>query len=175
MARERMPISRAGICSEEGFSFIELSVVLLIIVLFAFFAVPRFAAIVSSNDLEKNAARFCTYLEHIRDEAVFERKILLLKCEIGKGICSVFTSAEEEKSSVLMRPFSFPENIGVADIDIRGKNKMYDGEAEIYFYSGGRADEALFHLHDDKGRALTLEIGFLSRKVKIHEGYAEFD
>ncbi len=171
-----MLTSKAGTFNKRGFTLVELSMVLFIISLFALFSLPRLTSFFSTEKLQNDAGRLADYIEHLRDEAVFSKRHLLLVCNIEEGrfrVVSADRADTEEIEEVMMRPFIMEEAIKIVDIDKRGSGKRSDGEARINFYPGGRAETAFIHLKDSDGQALTLEISPLSRTVTIHEGYAD--
>lgn len=171
--RGRMPTSRAGTSNNRGFTFIEISMVLLILAVFTVAAFPRFTAFLSTGGIENSISRLSLYIEHLRDQAIYRRKALLLHCDIEKGRFWVTAERDEEKGEVLMRPFGFPEDVKVMDIVIADGEKIAKGEVDILFFPGGKADGALIHLKGRDERDVTLEIPYLARDVKVHEGYVE--
>lgn len=168
-----MPTLKAGTSNNRGFTFIEISVVLFIIALFAAMALPGFMSFLSTAGLKDSSSKIATYLEHMRDEAVFKRKTLLLKCDLDKKIFSAVTVGEENETTVLLRPYKLPEDVKIIDIDVRGREKVSEGKTTISFYPGGRSESAFIHIRDNEDRDITLELSPLSREVRIHEGYAE--
>ena len=167
-----MPMWKAGIWNKNGFTFVEIAVVLFIISIFTAVASPRLLAFFSSETIERSASRLGLYIEHVRDEAVYKRKFLSLTCAIEEGSFKV-TSPGEDEQGVLMRPFTLPESIKIVDIDIQGKNKGIAGESLISFYPGGMADGAFIHLRSDDEKELTIKIFPLAREIDIYEGYVE--
>lgn len=168
-----MQISKAGISGNRGFSLIEIAMVLFIFSILMAAAAPRLTSFLSSSKLETSVSRLATYLEHIRDEAIYKKKVLIVRCLIEEASFSVYIAGGEEERGVLMKPLDFPEEIRVTDIHIPGKEKKSVGEALISFFPGGMADSALIHIKDDTDKEITLELSPLSRKVELHEGYLE--
>jgi len=150
--------------------------VLLIISIFALFSLPRLTSFFTSEKLSNDAARLADYLEHLRDEAIFKKRHLLLVCKIEEGHFRVIPAESDGKESpaeVMLRPFTMGEAVRIVDIEKRGSGKRTEGEAEINFYPGGNTEAALIHLRDGDEKALTLEIAPLSRKIAIVDGYVE--
>ena len=167
-----MPMWKAGTWNKSGFTFVEIAVVLFIISIFTAVAAPRLLGFFSAETIERSASRLGLYIEHVRDEAVYKRKFLSLKCAIEEGSFKV-TSLGEDKQEVLMRPFTLPESIKIVDIDIQGKNKDIAGESFISFSPGGMADGAFIHIRSDDEKDLTIKIFPLAREIDIYEGYVE--
>ena len=168
-----MQILKAGISGKRGFTLIEITMVLLILSILMVAAAPRLASFLSASKLETSVNRLAIYMEHIRDEAIYKRQPLILRCRIEEGTFSVYYPWGEEEKGVLMKPLSFPLEVKVVDIHIPGKEKKSMGEALISFFPGGMADSALIHLKDNEDKEITVELSPLSRKVEIHEGYLE--
>ncbi|MDH3976507.1 MAG: prepilin-type N-terminal cleavage/methylation domain-containing protein, partial [Deltaproteobacteria bacterium] len=80
-----MQILRAGTSDRRGFTLIEVAMVLFIFSILMVAAAPRLASFLSSSKLETNVSRLAIYLEHIRDEAIYKRKVLILRCRIEEG------------------------------------------------------------------------------------------
>lgn len=172
-AKEMMQTLKAGISGKKGFTLIEVAMVLLILSILLITAAPRLISFLASSKLETNVSRLAIYLENIRDEAVYKRRILILRCRIEEGNFTLYAPSGEKEKGVLMKPFDFPEEIRVLDIHLPGREKKSIGETLISFFPGGMADSALIHLKDNEDREVTLEISPLSRKVEIHEGYVD--
>ena len=172
-AKGRMPMWKAGTSSNKGFTFVEISVVLLVMAIFSAAAVPRMLAFLSGGESERSASRLGAYVEHIRDEAVFKRQILLLKCELERGVFTVVYPDGEAHRGVMMKPLSFPDEVKILDVVIAGRDKISEGEAFISFYPGGTAEEAFIHLKGENDTDITVDVAPLSRRVRIHEGYLE--
>lgn len=168
-----MPTLKAGIWNKNGFTFVELAVVLFIISIFSAAAAPRLLSYFSSETMEKSASRLALYIEHIRDEAVYKRKTLSLTCAIEEGSFRVISLDEKDAPTVLMRPFTLPASIKIVDIDISGSDSDIAGESSILFSPGGTSDGAFIHLKNDDDKALTIRIFPLAREIDIYEGYVE--
>ncbi len=172
-AKVTMPILKAGTSNNRGFTFIEISVVLFIIGLFAAMALPRLTSFLSTAGLNESSSKIAIYLEHMRDESVYKRKTILLKCDLDKKSFSALTVGEESKTTVLLRPYKLPDDVKIIDINVGGRGKVSEGEATISFYPGGRSESAFIHIRDNEDQDMTLELSPFSRAVRIHDGYAE--
>jgi len=164
---------KAGTWNSRGFTFIEISLVLLILSIFAVAALPRFAAFYSGKKLENSVSKLTVYIEHMRDLAMFKRQTLFLHCDLETGRFWVTTAVGKKNRAVMMRPFTVLDSVKVSEIDVAGKEKITEGEAVITFYPGGKASPALLHLKSEDGGEVTLDILYLARDVKRYEGYVE--
>jgi len=164
---------KAGTSGSRGFTFIEITMVLLILALFLSLSVPRLVSFVSSGKLENSVSRLSVYIEHLRDLSIYRQEALILHCNLDTGKFWVTKRDGEASDSVLLRPLSFPESVKVAGIIVNNEKKVIDGEAEIAFYPGGKAKPSLIYLKSETEEEITLEIPYLSRNVKLHEGYLE--
>ena len=167
-----MRISRAGTAGSRGFTFIELTVVIFIIALFAATVAPRLIPFLSASRLDGEASRLALLLEHLRDEALLGRRGLVLRCGIDEGQFALVPAAAGEPT-LLERPLALGKAARVVDIDLPGRGRKTEGEALIAFYPSGGADRAFIHLRGDDGREVTLELPSFARKVVIHDGYVE--
>ena len=164
---------KAGRSTRKGFTFIEITMVLFIMGLFLALSVPRLISFVSSGKLASGVSKLSIYIEHIRDLSMYRQEVLVLHCNIDTGQFWVTRIDGKVSDESLLRPFTFPESVKIVEIVLSNEKKVIDGEAEMFFYPGGKADPFLIHLRGEEEEEITLEISYLSRNVKQHEGYVE--
>lgn len=159
--------------SKVGFTLIEFTVVVFILALLAAVTVPRFTAFFNKGDLDTFSARLSTFIEHIRDEAIYKKQGFYLQYDHERKRFHVSDAKGEENRAVLMRPLSLPEGIHITDFVLGQGEKIFEGEVKIPFFQGGTAQPTLIHMKGRDGKEMTIEISYLARKVKKHEGYLE--
>lgn len=159
--------------SKAGFTLIEFTIVIFILALLTAVTMPRFVAFFSRGDLDVFVSKLSTYIEHVRDEAVYKKRVLYVNYSPQENRFWVTDFKGEKDRGVLMRALSVPEGVVITDFVVGGGEKMFEGDVKISFYPGGKAEAVLIHLKGREGRNMTLEIPYLARKVKRHEGYLE--
>ncbi|MBE9504948.1 MAG: type II secretion system protein [Proteobacteria bacterium] len=158
---------------KAGFTLVELTIVIFILALLTAVTMPRFVAFFSRGDLDAFASKLSTYIEHVRDEAVYKKRVLYVNYNPQQNRFWVTDFKGDKDRAVLMRAVSVPEDIVVTDFVIGDGEKIFDGDVRIPFYPGGKAEAVLIHLKGREEKNMTLEIPYLARKVKRHEGYLE--
>lgn len=158
---------------KAGFTLIEFTIVIFILALLTAVSLPRFASFFSEGELELFASRLATFIEHARDEAIYKKKALYVNYSMEENRFWISDFKGDKDSGVLMRPLAVPDGVAVTDVVMTGDEKAVEGDIKILFYPGGRAQAALIHLKGREEKKMTLEISYLARKVKRHEGYLE--
>ena len=158
---------------KAGFTLVELTIVIFILALLTAVTMPRFVAFFSRGDLDVFASRLSTYIEHVRDKAVYKKRVLYVNYNPQQNRFWVTDFKGDKDSAVLMRAVPIPEGIVVSDVVVGNGEKIFEGDVRIPFYPGGKAEAVLIHLKGREEKNMTLEIPYLARKVKRHEGYLE--
>ncbi|MBI4209401.1 MAG: prepilin-type N-terminal cleavage/methylation domain-containing protein [Deltaproteobacteria bacterium] len=163
---------------ENGFTLIELSIVLLVIGLVLGIVVPRFQNFLEV-DLKSASRRLAGAIKYTYDRAIFTRNTLRLFMDLKENtywteVCaSVTTEACEwvADSSVLGRKTKLPHGISFRDIFINGEE--VDATAVgLHFYPSGFVIPSTIHLWDGKeDHTLSLIINSVTGKADIYKGY----
>ncbi len=159
----------------KGFTLIELSIVLFIIVLITGIVIPNFSFF-KRERLNGFARELAGFLRGIRAEAMFsdypvravfnfsERKIKAEVCKpVSEGFC--------EWGPLGKIVFEIPKSISIEDISVFG-DKVVTGELYIPFSHTGATPPVDIHLGmGDK--KVTVSLNPATGEVKISEGYNE--
>lgn len=159
----------------RGFTLVELSVVLFIIVLVTGIVIPNFAFF-KREEVKGVARRLAGFLRGIRNEAMFsnlpvrvffnfsEKKIRGEVCEpAGEGVCEWVPLGKEE--------FKIPGGVSIEDISVYG-DKVSQGELFLPFSHTGATPPVEIHLKSGE-KKITLSLNPGTGEVKIMEGYHE--
>jgi len=158
---------------KDGFTLIELIVVISLISITLFFAIPRFRSTVLS-DSTKLASRWLlakTYT--LKKKAVRNQRFYTLHVDIdsNKLWVSDESMSEEELENAVQTGYVLPDDIKLLDVEFPGNNKISGGQANIFFYKKGYSDKASIHIENDDSEQFTFLIEpFLSR-AKLYEEY----
>jgi len=163
--------------NQYGFTLIELIVVMTLIGIMLFFAVPRFRQAVVSDSGKKAARHIMMQVPILKDKAVREQKRyeLHIDLESGRVWATDETMSEEALSQAQENAFEAAPGIRFTDVEYPQTGKMGAGVAIIAFYKKGYSDKAMIHIEDEESeirRSLLIEPFFST--VKLYETYKEF-
>lgn len=164
-------LNRAG-----GFTLIELIVVVSLISMMLFFAVPGFRGGLFSENIDATARWLIANIRNLKETAVRDQKLYLLHLDMDARKIWVEgdSMTEEERSAALEKAYVLPEGVSVADVQYPEVGKIGLGEARIRFYPGGYSDKALIHLTNEDEKAISLLVETFLPQVRLFEEYAEF-
>jgi general secretion pathway protein H len=186
-----MPISTAALSTEaeprvlqrgqEGFTLIELGLVLLIISVIVALVVPRFRD-QSHAELIAQTRKLATTFRFLQQEAILNGRVYRLNFDLDQQRYFV-TSADadegvggnfQQESGVVGKNFALPASMQIADVDVPFLGgKMYEGIAFTHFYPDGYVDPTAVHL--DNGQevyTLYVENG-LTGRAYVSSGYLD--
>ncbi len=169
--------ARAKVLDKQGYTLIELIVVIVMIGIILTFAAPRLR-IAFLNDPLKTAARKMVGIVHnLRNEAVRQRQTYTLHLDLNssKSWTTWDLMTVEEQTLAREQASSLPVDVRIRDVWIKGKGKVAEGEASIRFTPMGYTQAAAVHLRSPDGREITLELSPFISKVTVIDKYVEFD
>jgi len=176
MSRARVTILFTGKKKRnKGFTLIELSVVLFIIVLITGIVIPNFSFF-KRERLSAIARNLGGFLKGIRTEAMFsnypvravfnfsDKKIKAEICKpVSEGIC--------EWGQLGKMEFKIPKSVSIEDISVYG-DKVVSGELYLPFSHSGATPPVDIHLKMGEEK-ITVSLNPATGEVRIIEGYNE--
>lgn len=165
--KERMRISQTGTSSKEGFTLIELIVVIFIVSLFLAITVPSFTGIESHN-AKTEVKRIASILRYLNDTASARKEELYLTVDLNNHSIS-YTTEEGER----MERIEY-----LRSVFLETKGEINDGSVKITFTPTGAGEFLRFYLDNNRdsersstsGKALiVVEFNPLSGRVRIDE------
>ena len=170
-----MRISTAGRSNRDGFTLIELAVVVLLLALFGAFTLPL-ASRIGRDDGTVTARRIAATVKYLFNEAALSGLEHRLIFDHDRGRFAV-TRIEVDGALVeLVRPsarLALPEGIAVKDIAFRERGALATGVTVIRFFPAGYLEESLIHF-SASGRIVTLILHPLTGITEVAEGYHAF-
>lgn len=160
----------------DGYTFIELSIVLLIFGIIISIFLPRLPDI-TGGDLRSASRRIIGIIQYTYDETIGRRQIHRLNYDIREGSYWV-TILKEDGEFVGADPNTFksislPRNVHFKDIKALHAGTVTDGKTFTQFFPIGRVEKTALHLIDEKKEEMTLVINPLTGGVKIYDGYID--
>lgn len=168
-------MSTVGKWTERGYTLIELSVVVLLIGMMLFLAVPRVRDSLLNDDLKATTRQIVGAAREMRNEAVREQVDYLIHLDLAKpGFWTYSADTTAEKLAEIRKgAVRFPEGIRIADVRQPPEARKTEGEVVIRFFRKGYVAPTVVHLVKDD-RAFTLVFNPFLHKVSVYEKNIDF-
>lgn len=162
---------------KNGFTLIELIVVITLISLILFFTLPRFHGSFLSNDTKKVSRWIMLKARTLKEKAVREKKIYILHVSVDANRLwtSHDTMSPDELQIAEQKGYEVSDDIDILDVEYPDDEKISTGQADINFYEKGYSDQAIIHMKnsDDEHFSFLIE-PFLSH-VRMYNTYVDFE
>ena len=164
-------------CWNDGFTLIELIVVISLMSIITFVSVPRFYNKTMLDNTKKVSRWIMITSQSLKEKSFRDQKLYTMYVDMESRQLWVTdeSMSEEEILKAGRQGFLIPDDVEVLDVEFPGNNKIISGLADICFYPDGHSDMALIHIKDDDNNQLSLLIEPFLSKVKLYEEYSEFE
>ena len=161
----------------NGYTFIELTVVVFLIGLTLVLTVPKFRYAMLTDDLKATVRRMVGTVRSLRNEAIREQKIYTLHFDLESNRFWIESAdmTDEGRDLAYEKAYRLPEGVRILDVWSGARGKKVDGKAAIRFTKKGYIEQSVIHLAAEDGREFTLELSPFLGKVKVSEKYIEFE
>lgn len=161
----------------SGYTLIELVVVISLISIMLFFAVPRFQGAVFTDNTRKFSRWIITTIRSLKAAAVRDQKryILNVNLDTGKFWVASDSMSEEELQNAEKDGYSLPEDVRIIDMEFPFKGKITGGQVEISFYKADYSDKVMIHIENDSRKQMSFLIEPFLSGVKLYESYIGFE
>ncbi len=166
----------------EGFTLVELSVVLLIIALMATILIPNIGRL-GGEDLRESSRKIGGLIQYLYGLSTIQKRNFYLNFDLDKGEYWVSVGkVNEEENSVEMIPYAddfvrkkynLPSSVRVEDIDTVSNGKISEGRVTVTFYPEGFVDPVTIHFKNSSDDEMTLLVLPLTGDVRVYDGYKE--
>lgn len=160
----------------KGFTLIELIVVISLISIMLFFAVPRFHGNVLSDSTKEVTRWILLKIPYLKGKAAGEQKTYILHVGLDSNKLWITHDAmpQESLQSEENDGYKLPEDIKLLDVEYPEQEKITVGQADIYFNEKGYSDKAIIHLENDDDEKLSFLIEPFLLRVRLYDRYAGF-
>ena len=161
----------------NGFTLIELIVVISLFSLMLFFAVPRFQFDVLSDHSKKTSRWIMLQVHALKEKSVHDQKRYVLHLSLDSNRLWVTDEimSPEELEVAAANGYELSDDIKLLDVEYPNQEKISVGRADIYFYKKGYSDKAIIHMTNNDNEIFSFLIEpFLSR-VRLYNKYIEFE
>ncbi len=161
----------------RGYTFIELTVVVILIGVFLSLAVPRVRSTLLTDSLKSSTRRLISVINTLRGESVREYRPTLLFIDLDSNMYWVGSPdmTEEDRIAAREDASSLPVGVEFQDIWLRGTGKKVMGEVVMRYNRKGYAQQTAIHLSNQGERTITLLIGPFMPGVSVLDGYVDFE
>ncbi len=169
----------------QGFTLIELSVVIFLIGLLFFITMPRLGNFLFHSDLKSVVRSLKATVHILRSKSIVTHKNTVLHFDLDEGLywgtyeipgkgpeTSLYTS---EETSPLISPRKLPQGIKFLDaININSHKKRF-GLLSSSFNPKGVIEETVLHLVDENEKVLTIIINAYTGRFLIFDEYVDVE
>ena len=168
-------MSTVGKQNERGYTLIELSVVVLLIGMMLFFAIPRVRDTVLNDDLKAATRQIVGAARELRNDAVRDQLDYILRLDLAEpGFWTYSADVTAEKQAEIRKAaIRFPNGIRIADVRQPPEPRKTDGEVVIRFSSRGYVSPTVVHLVKED-RTFTLVFNPFVQAVAVYEKSVDF-
>ena len=169
--------SKSVIGLSQGFTLIEISIVILLMGFILSITVPAIRENFLTDDLKSATRKLTATINLLKKKSVsnYEDHVLFFNIEKGKYWYESEYMSEGELEDAREKVINLPKGIHIEDIHFRGSEKIFAGEVAIRFTKKGYNRLTLIHLSSSEGKKFTFLIRPFLGKVKLIEDYADFD
>jgi len=174
----------------RGFTLIELIVVITLISVMMFFAVPRLNTTLLTSDSRRVSTWMVLTVKALKQKSLREQRTHLLQVDLEKHklTSAVETKAPEasegkeafeelnggKEQAAKSEALELPKGFRLTEVAFPGKTPISSGIAEIRFYPKGYSDHVLIHMEDSTGDRISFEIEPFLQQVQIHNSDVAF-
>ena len=160
----------------NGFTLIELIVVISLIGMMLFFSLPRLQNNPFLDDSKKSSRWLIGKVRTLKESAIRDQKQYNLHFDLDSGRMweTNESMSQEEIESAALNSYDLPEDVRIIDVEYPTKGKISSGQTEIAFNKAGYTDKALVHIQEGEKYLSFLIEPFLPQ-VQFFESYASFE
>ncbi len=172
------PGTKPGVCFAriKGFTFIELIVVISLISIMLFLAIPKFQSSFLSNSTKAVSRWILIKVPDLKDKAQKEQKryILHVDFDANKLWISTGTATDNGLQSEETSGYQLPEDVKLLDVEYPDQQIVSTGQAQIFFDEKGYSDKAIIHIENNDNERFSFVIEPFLRQVRLYRRYVGF-
>jgi len=163
------------ILRKQGYTLIEITIVMSLIGLFMLLTIPRFQEGILTDNLKLSIRKIIGTVKNLRNMAIRNQKdyLICFDLESNRMWTTFFTMSPEERYQAKQNAFQFPPNIQILDLAHPGMDKDTTGHATIRFFKKGYVQPTVIHLGTKDGRQSSLVLSPFLWKVKVYDRYVD--
>lgn len=161
---------------EQGFTLIELMVVMLLISIVMAIAIPRFSGGAFQDPVKKLSRWMINAVRTLRFAAIQKQKMQSLIIDLDHQRMWMVNEDMDEEAMMAAseKALSLPDTIRFVDVQYPQQESVTSGTTEVRFFPAGYSDQALIHLETEDTERFSYLVEPLLPKVKYFEKWIEF-
>jgi len=164
----------------NGFTLLELIVVLVIVGLMAGLVLPRLLGSFTTIELKSAVRETAMLLRQTRDTAYFKKKYMKASLDIDANSITIFRYQQKQKEEtqesylspgmewIWITDLSFPKNVTIAKCMNR-EEEFDEGKFEILFFPDGNSSGGKILLKNHRSRQFLIGVDFITGTVRTVE------
>jgi len=162
--------------SNPGFTLIELVVVVFLISLMLFLAVPRFGGTFFSDSSRKAMLWISGTIHLLKERAVREQTDYQLHVDLDENVMWVSREgmSDAEFEEARESGYRFKDRLTLLDVTLPDDETITSGEVPIRFNKKGYSSMLLIHVIDQKDQRHSFDIQPFLATARLTEGYLEY-
>jgi len=167
---------RPGCARAQGFTLIELIVVMVLIAVMTGLAAPRISSFLFSDQLKTTARKLLNLVAETGQNALRDQLPYVLSFDRDRHrFLARAIGASEDGRPVAETRLTVPDDVQLVDIVSAHGGMRKDEKLELVFYPEGYVDQSVIHLRDDEGRELTIFVSPFLGSLRVLDGYIRLD
>ena len=160
----------------DGFTLIELMVVMLLISIVLAVAIPKFDGGAFQDPVKKLSRWMINTVRTLRSAAIQKQKVQGLVIDLSNQRMWLTNEDmdEEALAAAADKALTLPTAIRIVDVQFPHQESVTSGTTEVRFYPAGYSDQVLIHLETDNAERFAYLVEPLLPKVKYIEQWIEF-
>lgn len=158
----------------QGFTLVELVLVMLVIGIIAAITVPRASGLLDRQNMRRSINVVRGTARYLQARAALTKRTYRLTLDLEKQTMSACYLTEDtckKENNRVLRDYTFPNQVEILDVVGANGEKIQEGEAATHFHPSGIAEASLIHLSGADAERMTLIIEPLTGRLKVVEGY----
>lgn len=165
----RLAISKSAGHGEQGFTLLEMLIVLFLLAGILGIVIPR---VVIGEDLSSTGRKFIGALRTLQGLAVTSQKPVKLYLDLDQGTYwAMVVEGREEKlpfDASWATPRSLPESIRFTEVAV-GQTKRVSGRADVSLFPNGRIDPITVYFADGNNNLLALAVDSFTGNIRTSD------
>ena len=153
----------------QGFTLIELILVIFLLSLTLYFAIPNFSKTILLDNFEKTKNFITLNTQNLKEKSIkYNRQYqMVIDIDLDK-IWIIHEQMDEKKiESAMKNAFTIPDDLDIIAIDFFGNDKITTGQTQIVFYKKGYSNHASIIIKNSSQEIKSLIIEPFLYSVKI--------